>query len=691
MMKFFSLLFLTSLMAIGFSLTSSSAFANEGNQILSDLANGQKTLSQAASTLSQKANIPLGSADNLIRGIISGDKIDIESGGQLLDGFIGNDSPLKVADIGNITNMIQGLQNGQGATDAIKSLTSKLGSGELSSEIGKALGSIEDLGNISNISDITNIIKNPSISNVLGSVLPDTATKALETVSSISNIASVISDPKSLLQNPGAIVDLTKSVVSVLPSQLQDTLGDLLGGSDAVEQLLGGALSDTLSDALGGGITDGLLPGDFDGGAGSGNAENTGGGKYETFKRDPKAQATNECSFSCTTYCTCKEPIENNHIKIRAHMTDEFIKHRNWMIDELFTKHILPAMAQMTSQLSTIAMQHTYIVGRFFDAKHQLETQRLFQELMAEAHKDYQPSEGLCEIGTNIRSLATSSRKSDLSHVAFANRVMARQLNSGDVLTTAESNADIYSRINMFTQNHCNKKDNANGLNRLCKNGGNNKERMNKDVDFTRTIEGKLTLDADFTKEGENKTAPDAQDVFALTSNLFAHNPLPQIPRAVLATKEGIPREASYRYLDLRSVAAKRSVAQNAVTAMIAERTKGDKEVAQYLKKLIEELGIKEEDVEDVLGEQPSYFAQMEVLTKNIYQNPVFYTELYDKPANILRKGTAIRAINLMQERDLYKSQLRKEAVLAVLLETMLQEEHNRVTGQLNNLEAGGR
>jgi len=80
----------------------------------------------------------------------------------------------------------------------------------------------------------------------------------------------------------------------------------------------------------------------------------------------------------------------------------------------------------------------------------------------------------------------------------------------------------------------------------------------------------------------------------------------------------------------------------------------------------------------------------MEVLTKDIYQNPVFFTELYDKPANVTRKGATIRALNLMQERDLYESQLRTEAVLAVMLETMLADEHNRASAALGDLEAGG-
>jgi hypothetical protein len=47
----------------------------------------------------------------------------------------------------------------------------------------------------------------------------------------------------------------------------------------------------------------------------------------------------------------------------------------------------------MTEQLSAVAMQQMEIIGTFLDAKQQLETQRLFQEMAAQAQKDYTPSE----------------------------------------------------------------------------------------------------------------------------------------------------------------------------------------------------------------------------------------------------------------------------------------------------------
>jgi hypothetical protein len=80
----------------------------------------------------------------------------------------------------------------------------------------------------------------------------------------------------------------------------------------------------------------------------------------------------------------------------------------------------------------------------------------------------------------------------------------------------------------------------------------------------------------------------------------------------------------------------------------------------------------------------------MEILTKKLYQNPSFYTELYDKPANVDRKLVSMQAIDLMQRRDIYRSVLRSEAILAVMLETALSEQQDKVSNEINRMTAEG-
>ena len=49
---------------------------------------------------------------------------------------------------------------------------------------------------------------------------------------------------------------------------------------------------------------------------------------------------------------------------------------------------------------------------------------------------------------------------------------------------------------------------------------------------------------------------------------------------------------------------------------------------------------------------------------------------MYDTPANVARKKVAMRAIELMVDRAMYESQLRREMSVSVLLATKMRETH---------------
>ena len=144
--------------------------------------------------------------------------------------------------------------------------------------------------------------------------------------------------------------------------------------------------------------------------------------------------------------------------------------------------------------------------------------------------------------------------------------------------------------------------------------------------------------------------------------------------------------------MDARAISAKRAVASNSMGAITAMKVKGTDDSQPFIYALIKEMGgddMSVDEIKELIGEKPSYFAQMEILTKKLYQNPNFYTELYDKPANVMRKDVAIQAATLMQKRDLYRSYLRSEMVLAVMLEAALQSEQNRIMNEINKAKEG--
>jgi hypothetical protein len=342
----------------------------------------------------------------------------------------------------------------------------------------------------------------------------------------------------------------------------------------------------------------------------------------------------------------------------------------------------LPAMQHMAIELESVGMLQMQTIGVFLDAKHLLETQRLYQQLAAQAHKDYHPSEGLCTIGTTTRSLAASDRNADIVAHVLAQRSINRQLLNINANSAEGPVEDRDGRLRQFRSTFCDRNDNNGALSEVCEDSV-QQARINKDIDYTRTVASPLTINMNFAG---GAVTPDEEDVMALSANLFAHDIFRQIPVAALRNNEANQQ----LYLDLRSIVAKRSVAEHSFQAIAAMKASGatlESQTAQYLSAALQELGMGEEDAGAFVGANPSYYAQMEILTKSIYQRPEFFIDLYDKPANVARKGVAIQAISLMQDRDLFKSNLRSEAMLSILLELEVMKAQTTVQNELNRIK----
>lgn len=321
----------------------------------------------------------------------------------------------------------------------------------------------------------------------------------------------------------------------------------------------------------------------------------------------------------------------------------------------------------MAEQLTANMAAQVEAIGIMFDAKHQLETQRLFQEKTAEAHRDYQPSEQMCTFGTFARDLLATERSTNLSRDAIAERMLQKEVRRGDNFAYSQDSMNL-SRIAVFRTRFCDQNDNATGLRLLCPTGGGQPNMRNRDINYTQTLDKPLSLDIDMLNAGDTE---DEQAVFALIDNLFATDSLPIAPENTIEL-----RRFNNNYLNLRSITAMRGIARNSVANIVAMKTatpnRGENTNAPYLRALLQEFGLGPEEITNHLGENPSYYAQMEFLTRKMYQNPVFYTNLYDKPANVQRIRAAMKAIKLMQDRDIHSALQRREMLLSMLLEVRL-------------------
>jgi hypothetical protein len=348
---------------------------------------------------------------------------------------------------------------------------------------------------------------------------------------------------------------------------------------------------------------------------------------------------------------------------------------QEWMLEGFFEERLLPAMMQMTLQLSSVMMYQIAIVGKFLDAKHQMETQRLFQYMNAQTFKDYYPSEGLCTIGTVSRSIQVADHRLYHSASALSQFSIRRQLLNINSSAATGPTVDMDGRWRQFRENYCDIRDNNNTLEPLCGSGV-EQLRRNMDVDYSRTFGVPITLDLDFSND---ELTNDEEDLMALMSNMYSHRTFAQLPAWKFNTADG-----RSEYMDMRSIVAKRSVAEQSMHAIASLKTPSpiSEESREYLLALMQEAGISEEEADLWLTENTSYLAQMDLIARKLFQRPEFYVDLMDKPANVARKSVALQTVSLMQKRELFKSALRSEALISIILELELIQAQNRVQNE---------
>lgn len=386
----------------------------------------------------------------------------------------------------------------------------------------------------------------------------------------------------------------------------------------------------------------------------------------------------------------------------------------NFMTGDFFDDFTFDGLAELTEYLSINAMFQMQMIGTIFDAKNQIETQRLFFQLQAEAHRDYHPSAGMCVFGTGFRSLAATESRAKLNVTAMSARSIARQLGTQGSTSASAANADKRARWDQFVNSYCDPRDNGwsagrTGLTRACDRdgpggstlaGATDTNRYNRDIDYTRLIDTPRTLNVNFADIELTDPSPlpaypandprqegrhDEEDVLALAANLYGHD---NLTRRISFNHLGSasPRD---QYNDLRTIIAKRAVAENSFNSIVSMKSAGTGgmlgagvETGAYLGAIIRELlpaGAADEEIIAMIGERPSQYAQLELLGKLIYQNPRFFANLYDKPANVDRKSVAMKAISLMLDRALFESELRQEMLMSVMLSSKLTETYKSV------------
>ncbi len=362
-----------------------------------------------------------------------------------------------------------------------------------------------------------------------------------------------------------------------------------------------------------------------------------------------------QCCTSCTAPTAAVREAMDTHRK-------------DFLMGTLWTDYVRPALRAMSTELSANMAAQTASLGTFIDAQTQITSVRAIQKMQAQAIKDYTPSEELCSFGTLAASLSESDLRSDAIKIVMSEMALARNLGTSNNAAAAGAGEDISNRVSFFIKEFCDVTNNnytgpQTGLTLMCGTARQADFKFNRDIDYARTIHQPQTLRVDFLTAGAPSI--EEKEVDGLIYNLYGHKQM-----TARITPSQIKTAAGQRsYMLERSMVARRMLAQNSLNSIVAMKAQGGGVNAQFVQSVLASLGLSAQEARQLSGTNPSYFAQMDVLTKRLYQSPQFYTGLMDKPANVTRQTAAMEALALMQERDTYRAVRRSEMLMAALLE----------------------
>lgn len=358
-------------------------------------------------------------------------------------------------------------------------------------------------------------------------------------------------------------------------------------------------------------------------------------------------------TFGC---CSCDDVT-----KVTQGMFDGH-RQNNWMA-KLGGKKFTPQMDLGTASHTAHLILQPALSGNLLNAATQAEFLDAQNEAATNSITQSRASEGLCRMASLSQSIAANDQRRTVNQLLFSEIGLARANGKEGSLSARGTVDDTRERIAQFKGEYCRGSDFNNALSLFC--GATlsifsqNKKpfrRQNADINFAESFALRPSLNINFA---DPKLMMDEQSMIAMSYNFYRHEPVS--PRFASGSITSIDYMRNFRMK-----LAMQSVAQNSFYAQVAERAAGSGKAVPSMNALVREMGAKP------LPANPSYYQQMQFLTKDLYKNSNFYGTLMEGKTNVARQSAFMDAVDLMQTRDIYLSSLRSEMLLSSLVELQI-------------------
>lgn len=356
--------------------------------------------------------------------------------------------------------------------------------------------------------------------------------------------------------------------------------------------------------------------------------------------------------------CSCDDVIKTTQGMFDGHR-------QNYWMSKLGGEKFTPQMALGTDEHTAHELVKGALSGNLLDAMTRLKFLDTQKQAASAVLVESKSSEGLCRMASLAQSIAANDQRRKVNQLVFSEIGLARANGKQGSISARDTVTDTNERLNVFKGEFCRGSDFNNGLTEFCgltlsrfSQGNKQFLQQNADINFAESFALRPNLNIDFidNDKAQNTLTMDEQTMIAMSYNLYRNDPV--APRFAEGDIDSIDYMRNFR-----SKLAMQSLVQNSFYAQVAERSAGSGKAVPSMQALVRELGAKS------LPANPSYYQQMQFLTKDLYKNSNFYGTLMEGKTNVARQSAFMDAVDLMQDRDIYLSSLRTELLLASLVE----------------------
>jgi hypothetical protein len=317
-------------------------------------------------------------------------------------------------------------------------------------------------------------------------------------------------------------------------------------------------------------------------------------------------------------------------------------------LSDLWQNRWLPAMMDMTRQLSAVQVDQTRTLGTMADAEQIEEAITLKQKTQVAAFRRYQPNETVCKVYSMMRpntdcatlvpggggcGMNKSYRQARAMTGAYAKE---DELHRGNFVGTPAATGtatDQLSRWEEYIQFFC---DPARGDQGCGTTAG---TLPGRHVDLAGLLWGdKQTID--MAQPTERRVVAAVQRYLISPST-----PDPVPPTAVSAS------DGQAELLHRRTMDARYNTIFNVVSQMVSERASGSYIDVSAIRLAA---GLTPGDT-TLPAEGASYRELMEALTRDRFHNPEYIVRMVNSPEEVVREQGAINALKMQQMNDMYK------------------------------------